>query len=90
LSDFSVVFLTRTGCHLCEEAEPLVRRLAAQFQVRVEARDIDGDPALLAAFTDRIPVVLGPSGRVLAEGIIDGCSLRKALAVERSSRDRDE
>lgn len=81
LSDFSLVFLTRSGCHLCEEAEPLVRRLAAQVGAGVEIRNIDFHPALLAEYSDRIPVVLGPSGLVLAEGIIDGRSLKKALAA---------
>ncbi|MDH3260938.1 MAG: glutaredoxin family protein [Acidimicrobiia bacterium] len=82
MSDFSLVFLTRSGCHLCEEAEPLVRRLAAEVAARVEARDIDADPVLLNEYTDRIPVVLGPSGRVLAEGIIAERYLRKALVAE--------
>ena len=61
----------------------MVRRLAAEVGVPVEARDIDDDPTLLDDYTDRIPVVvLGPSGQVLAEGIIDERSLRKALAIE--------
>ena len=81
MSDFSLRFLTRSGCRLCEAAEPLVRRLAAEVGAAVEVLDIDTDPALLTEFTDRIPVVLGPSGRVLAEGLIDGRSLRQALAA---------
>ena len=86
MSIFSLKFLTRSGCHLCESAEPLVRRLAAEAGASVEVHDIDTDPALLSEYTARIPVILGPSGRVLAEGIIDERSLMKALAAEVKDR----
>jgi hypothetical protein len=52
----------------------------------LEVRDIDADPALRAEYTARIPVVLGPSGRVLAEGIIDHRSLETALETEARSQ----
>lgn len=86
MSIFSFKFLTRSGCHLCESAEPLVRRLAAEAGASVEVHDIDTDPALLSEYTARIPVILGPSGRILAEGIIDERSLKKALAAEVRAR----
>lgn len=88
MSDFSIVFVTRLGCHLCEEAEPLVRRLAAQIGVAVAVQDIDADPALLHEYSERIPVVIGPSDLVLAEGIIDESELRKALAAEQARMSR--
>ncbi len=37
--------------------------------------DVDGDAGLTADFGVRIPVVLGPSGRVLAEGRVRGARL---------------
>lgn len=82
MSTFSLKFLTRSGCHLCESAEPLVRRLAAEAGASVEVHDIDTDPALLNEYTARIPVIVGPSGRILAEGIIGERSLKKALVAE--------
>ena len=82
MSTFSLKILTRSGCRLCESAEPLVRRLAAEAGASVELHDIDTDPALLSEYTARIPVILGPSGRVLAEGNIDESSLRTALSAE--------
>lgn len=48
----------------------------------MEVHDIDTDPALLSEYTARIPVIVGPSGRILAEGIIDERSLKKALVAE--------
>ena len=89
MSDFSLVFLTRSGCHLCEEAEPLVRRLADQVGAGLEVRDIDADPGLADKYTERIPVVIGPSGRVLAEGLIDERRFKKVLAAEVRSRKSD-
>ena len=89
MSTFSLKFLTRSGCHLCESAEPVVRRLAAEAGAFVEVHDIDTDPALLSRYTARIPVIVGPSGRILGEGIIDARSLKKALAAEaRTFKDR--
>jgi thiol-disulfide isomerase/thioredoxin len=82
LSSFFVTFLTRSGCHLCESAEPAVRRLADEVGALVEVRDIDVDPVLLAEYSARIPVILGPAGRVLAEGNIDEPGLRKVLSAE--------
>lgn len=48
----------------------------------MEVHDIDTDPALLSRYTTRIPVIVGPSGRILAEGIIDARSLKRALVAE--------
>lgn len=50
---------------------------AAEGEVKVV--DIDTSDDLLARYGLRIPVVIGPSGQVLAEGIIDERGLRKQL-----------
>jgi hypothetical protein len=50
------------------------------LQVVVDEVDIDGDDDLTSVYGLRIPVVLDPGGRVLAEGVIDDArALRKAL-----------
>ncbi len=36
----------------------------------VDERDVDADPSLFEEFSIRVPVVLGPSGHVFAEGRI--------------------
>jgi len=41
--------------------------------------DIEGDDQLTSDYGMRIPVVLGPDGTVLDEGIINGKRLRAAL-----------
>lgn len=74
-----VRFLTRPGCHLCEDAYPLVFREAQKAGVTLEVFDIETDDTVLSEFGMRIPVVLGPDGEVLAEGQIERRALRRAL-----------
>lgn len=59
-------FLTRARCHLCDDALEVLSGAG----IDVEVVDIDRDDALLAVFDLRVPVVLGPNGEVVAEGII--------------------
>ena len=74
----TVTFVTRAGCHLCEQAEPVVRRVAAEAGVAFELRDVDADPADRAAWTDKVPVVL-LDGREHAYWQVDERALRRAL-----------
>lgn len=80
---FCLEFIGRSGCHLCDEAEPLVRRWARRLRADLAIRDVGGDPDLAAAYGRRIPVVLGPGGRVLAEGRIEPAPFIRALLRER-------
>ena len=54
----SVVLLTRAGCHLCEQAEPIVARAAADAGVPLEVRDVDASASDHERWTDKVPVVL--------------------------------
>jgi hypothetical protein len=62
----------------------VVRRVATEFGATVSTVDIDGDPDLRARYTTRVPVVLGPSKRVVAEGTVDEDDLRKAVKADLS------
>lgn len=72
----TVVVYTRVGCHLCAQAEALVRRVARGHDIRVV--DIDTDPALTDRYTVRVPVV-AVDGTEIAEFQIDAATLRQAL-----------
>ena len=53
-----VTLYTRIGCHLCEEAERVVRaEQAADGGFRLELVDIDRDPELVRRYGVRVPVV---------------------------------
>lgn len=71
MSRFPILFLTRRGCHLCDDARPLVTRAAGLAGVPLNELDIDHEDTLLAAYGLRIPVILSGSGDVLAEGVIE-------------------
>ena len=53
----TVTLYTRTGCHLCEEAERVVRSEQAAGRFRLELVDIDRDPELARRYGVRVPVV---------------------------------
>ena len=80
---FFLLFVTRDRCPLCQEAWPVVRRVARLAGVRVRAVDVDSDDEFLALYALRIPVVLDPEGRVLAEGHIRPGGLLAAVVASR-------
>ena len=54
----TVTVYTRAGCHLCEEAERVVRaEEATDGGFRLELVDIDRDPELVRRYGVRVPVV---------------------------------
>lgn len=56
---------TRTGCHLCEQAQDHLARL----EFRVELRDVDARPEWRQAHGNDVPV-LTLGDRVLARGVL--------------------
>ena len=72
-----LAFITRTGCTLCAEAQPLVERAAAEAGVRLDVLDVDADPAL-AQWSDHVPVVL-IDGVLHSRWWVDEAALRAAL-----------
>lgn len=72
-------FLTRNGCHLCEDALPIARRAARRARVDLAITEIESDDRLVAEFGLRIPVLRWSDGTVVAEGIIEEKPVLKAL-----------
>lgn len=79
-----VTVYTRAGCHLCEQAEAVVARVARRADV--ELVDIDTDPVLQQRYTVRVPVV-AVDGEEVAEFEVDARALRAALR-QRSATNR--
>jgi glutaredoxin len=73
-----VTVYTREGCHLCDDAVSVLRRVQAEFSFLIEEVDIDGRPDLLEAYADVIPVIV-VAGREVARAPVDATNLRKAL-----------
>ena len=73
----TITLYTRQGCHLCEEAERVVRQVAAG-RAAVDIVDIDTDPALQERYTVRVPVV-AVEGVEVAEFEVSAAVLLDAL-----------
>jgi glutaredoxin len=72
-----VLFVTRAGCSLCAQAQPVVERLAAAAGVPLAVADVDADPAL-REWSDHVPVVL-LDGAVHSRWWVDEPALAAAL-----------
>ena len=72
-------FLIRPGCHLCDEARPVVEKAVGSVGGTIHEIDIDDDDALTRDFGLRVPVLIGPGDIVVAEGRIEARPLRRAL-----------
>jgi len=75
----TLTFVTRVGCSLCEEARPVVERLAGRAGVQLDVRDVDADTGL-AVWSDHVPVVL-LDGVEHSRWWVDKDALAKALGV---------
>ncbi len=75
----AVTLITRAGCHLCEEAEQLLRRLSGELGFGYREVDVDGSPVLRDEYSDRVPVIL-LDGKEHGYWRVEEARLRKALA----------
>ena len=73
-SHFEVVLYTRAGCHLCEEAQKVLR----EFDLAPKLVDIDDDKTLRARFDACVPVV-EINGRVRFRGRVEPWLLRRII-----------
>ncbi|RCG30368.1 glutaredoxin family protein [Sphaerisporangium album] len=56
--DHTITLLGKPGCHLCDDARAVIRRVAADLGVTWEERDITASEADQKAYWDMIPVTL--------------------------------
>jgi hypothetical protein len=75
-----VTVVSRVDCHLCDVAKEVVARVADETGVAWTEVDVDADPALLAAYSDLVPVIL-IDGEVHDYFRVSEQRLRQALAA---------
>lgn len=80
--------MTRRGCPQCEHDEELVARLARRYGASYAAVDVDRDPQALAAYGDRVPVVL-VDAKEHSVWAVDARALRRRLRAAGRSRPRE-
>jgi glutaredoxin len=69
----------KPGCHLCEEARDVVLQVRRRHPFDLEEVDITRDPALEAAYRERIPVI-AIDGQEALELVIEATELERCLA----------
>jgi glutaredoxin len=73
-----VVFYTRQGCHLCEQAWTQLEQARRRHGFILSKIDIDSDPELVRLHGLHVPVVM-VNGRVRFRGIINPVLLDRLL-----------
>ncbi|WP_144856507.1 glutaredoxin family protein [Marihabitans asiaticum] len=75
----TISVISRDGCHLCDDVEGVVARVAADLDVRWERVDVDADPELVERYGEEVPVTF-VGGRQHDYWRIDEARLRAAVA----------
>ena len=83
MSAVELRFLTRRDCPLCDEAEARLQRWAPRIGLTYTSVDVFAEPEIAGSYGDRIPVLLAPDGRVVAEGRWGSFELISGLLRER-------
>jgi glutaredoxin len=73
-----VLFYTRHGCHLCEEAWEVVTAAQKKHGFTLARIDIDTDPALTTAHGECVPVV-AIDGKVRFRGRVNAVLLERMV-----------
>lgn len=74
----SVRLYERPGCHLCEDAEQLLQRLARRYPIQLEKVDITTDRELVHRYDILIPVIV-VAGQWEIAAPIDERAVKRAL-----------
>lgn len=71
----------RADCHLCHEMREVVDAVRREAGFDLDEVDVDGDPALVAAYGEEVPVLL-VNGRKAFKYRVSPRELRARLARE--------
>jgi glutaredoxin len=78
-TEHRVTLITRAGCHLCADAEVLLRQLSGELGFAYEELDVDAEPERQAEYFDRVPVIL-IDGREHGYWRVEEPRFRKAIS----------
>jgi hypothetical protein len=83
-----VVLYGRPGCHLCDDARAVIRRVAAAHPFSLSERNIEESDELLRAYLERIPVIC-IDGVEAFELFVDERRFVAAVTAERPERPQE-
>jgi glutaredoxin len=58
-----VVIFSRQNCHLCHEAEKIVREVLSEISFELEVINIDGNAELESLYGEEVPVTMINGGK---------------------------
>ncbi len=73
-----IVLYSRHGCHLCVEAEALLRERQRRFGYALAEIDVDANPELVKQYGECVPVVL-VDGKLRFRGKVEPALLDRLL-----------
>ena len=73
-----VTLYGRPGCHLCDEARAVLKRIQSTQRFRLQEIDIESDDALFKRYLERIPVI-ALDGEELFDLFVEEQALRRKL-----------
>ena len=76
----SLILYTKPDCCLCDDAAQALERVRERVPFELEAVDVSLDPALLARYGERLPVVL-LDGELAYEYVVDEAALEQRLTA---------
>ncbi|MFL5330633.1 MAG: glutaredoxin family protein [Gemmataceae bacterium] len=79
----NIVLYTRRGCHLCEDAETLLKRKDPRL-FHLQKIDVDSDPALVKQFGNCVPVMV-IDGKVRFRGRVEPALLERFFLANSTS-----
>ncbi len=74
---------SKPGCHLCEQALEVLRRLQGELGFELAELDITSDEQLHRDYFDRIPVIRTEDGEDLCEYFVHEAVVRERLESRR-------
>jgi glutaredoxin len=75
-----VIFYTKAGCHLCDEAREMLDEIASEVSYVLTEIDIRSDPAIFEEYRYRIPVII-INDETIVEGRIEFSDLAEAFHI---------
>jgi ABC-type uncharacterized transport system ATPase subunit len=75
VSGHGLLLLTRPQCGLCDEFLEELAHAAPALARCLQVADVDSRPEWRQLYGNRIPVLLGPGGAVLCEGLLDPAAI---------------
>jgi len=76
-----VKILSKSGCHLCEDAITAVSEVCAELNETYEVDEIQDNPELLRQYGEEIPVIF-VDGKQHDYWRVDPVRLKKALSIK--------